>query len=259
VQAMEIARMAEGKGMSLPAYLDLVRELRDLGYAIVDYEDAKTDRRNLILRHDVDMCLRRALSMAEEEARISARAHYFILLDTEMYNIRSKKAQDVLRAIRDLGHELGLHFDPSVVPEGDIDGLQRSVGRDCAALEQILESPVKTVTFHRPAKWLLGYPDELGGRLHGYMPRFFSDMGYCSDSEGRFRFQHPLQHPAVEAGGALQLVIHPIWWVAGVDEGPLDKLGRFLEDRRRTISDELAANCRPYAAASGRTRPNGER
>ncbi len=93
------------------------------------------------------------------------------------------------------------------------------------------------------------YSEPLAGRLHGYQPRFFTNMGYCSDSEGRFRFHHPLEHPAVQAGFGLQLVIHPIWWCAGEEDGPLAKLERFLSERAQTVADEMAANCRPYAEA----------
>ena len=62
--------------------------------------------------------------------------------------------------------------------------------------------PVTMVSFHRPAPELLGHAAPLGGRAHAYQPRFFSDMGYCSDSRGRWGHGHPLEHPAVAEGRA---------------------------------------------------------
>jgi hypothetical protein len=113
-----------------------------------------------------------------------------------------------------------------------------------------LKSDVRVVTFHRPTKWLLGYSGNLDGRLHGYQPRFFADMGYCSDSKRRFRFQHPLNHLAFLGGRALQLVIHPIWWCAAAGETPLDKLRRYRREREEKLDKELAENCRPFARIS---------
>jgi hypothetical protein len=239
----------DGRHMSLPAYRQLIESLLAQRYSVVSFKESRADRRDLIVRHDIDMCLDRAVRMATLEAEMGVRGNYFVLLNTEMYNVGSSAGQSALRKIAQLGHALGLHFDPSDIDEGDVPKLQKAVRCECERLEDYLATPVEVVTFHRPAKWLLGFSEPLAGRLHGYQPRFFTDMGYCSDSEGRFRFHHPLDHPAVVEGRALQLVTHPIWWCAGLGEGPIEKLERFLKERAGQLSDELAANCRPYATA----------
>ncbi|MCG3777069.1 MAG: hypothetical protein JW395_3945 [Nitrospira sp.] len=234
--------------MSLPGYQQLVRDLLARGYELVDFEQAKPERKHLILRHDVDMCLERAVAMAAVETSIGIRSHYFVLLDTEMYNLASHRSREAMRSILQGGHQIGLHFDASRIGDGNIEALQSEVRRECHILEQHTGRPVKVVTFHRPGKWALGFPEPLAGRLHGYQPRFFSEMGYCTDSEGRFRFHHPLSHPAVQEGRALQLVIHPIWWAAQSSQSALAKLETFLGDRQVLLADELAINCRPFAA-----------
>lgn len=242
----------DGRHMSLPAYRDLLQNLLRAGYSVVGFDEANGERRDLIVRHDVDMCLDRAVEMAALEADMGVHANYFVLLNTEMYNVGSRSGQRALAEILRLGHEVGLHFDPSDIPEGDVQKMQAAVARECQLLESNLGRDVRVVTFHRPAKWLLGYSEQLAGRLHGYLPRFFSEMGYCSDSEGRFRFHHPLSHPAVLKGLGLQLVIHPIWWCAEIGEGALEKLERFLREREERLAEELAANCRPFALTRGR-------
>jgi hypothetical protein len=234
--------------MSFSSYRELIQDLRNAGYSAVGFEEARSERRDLIIRHDVDMCLDRALAMATLEAEIGVHASYFVLLNTEMYNINSHSGQHALREILRLGHGIGLHFDPSAVAPGDVAKMQSAVALECDLLEHRLDRKVSVITFHRPANWLLGYPDLLAGRLHGYLPRFFTDMGYCSDSQGRFRFHHPRTHPAVVEGRGLQLVIHPIWWHSNGGETTIEKLERFLRGRHSTLSTELAANCKPYAA-----------
>ncbi len=240
---------SDGKGMSLGSYCELVEGLRAAGYASVDFERVEPARRDLILRHDVDMCLFRALEMAEAEHRIGVRSHYFVLVNTESYNAGSGESRGILRRIRELGHEIGLHFDSLDIAAGDQRGLDLAVAMECEILGRHADTEIRVVTFHRPAKWLLNHAGTLGGRIHGYQPRFFTEIGYCSDSEGRFRFHHPFDHPAVLAGHGLQLVIHPIWWCASVEEGPLDKLRRYRREREQRLDDALAANCRPFGAA----------
>jgi len=93
----------------------------------------------------------------------------------------------------------------------------------------------------------MGHATSLSGRIHAYQPRYFEHMGYCSDSSGAFRYHAPLLHPAVLEGRALQLLTHPIWWVADSSDSAFAKLDRFRRERDDDIGRELAAHCRPYA------------
>ena len=151
-----------------------------------------------------------------------------------------------MQRLSSLGHRIGLHFDAAAHAVGAID---RAVEGECAVLESLTGRPVTMVSFHRPAPELLGHAAPLGGRAHAYQPRFFSDMGYCSDSRGRWGHGHPLEHPAVAEGRALQLLTHPIWWTREVGEGVVPRLDRFVGERTEVLRTELAANCEPYRQA----------
>jgi hypothetical protein len=183
--------------------------------------------------------------MAEAEAEDGIRSSYFVLLDTEMYNAHSAAGRAAIRGLAALGHEVGLHFDQAGIADGDIDGLNAAAGPECDALEQIIGAPVRAVTFHRPPDWMKSLPVDVAGRKQGYHPDFFDPAWYCSDSAGAFRHSLPLEHPAVAEGRGLQLLTHPIWWCASVDEGPLDKLRRFRAEHGRAFDAALADNCKP--------------
>lgn len=185
--------------------------------------------------------------MAELEAEMGVRSSYFVLANTEMYNIASRGGRAVLRRLLDLGHDVGLHFDGAHVVPHDLETLVRDVDLECNMLEMQTGRPVRVVTFHRPAPWLMGHETSLSGRLHAYQPRYFERMGYCSDSAGAFRYHLPLEHPEVLKGRALQLLTHPIWWVADCRDSAFTKLDRFRIERDEEIGRELAAHCRPYA------------
>ncbi|WP_340302358.1 hypothetical protein [Roseobacter sp. HKCCD7870] len=242
--------MIEKASFSAHSYKNLLSALAEARFVSVGYEDAEPKKRHMILRHDLDMSLDAALVMADIEAELGMRANYFVLLRTEMYNPWSKAGRSAIRQLREMGHEIGLHFDASLYPSGN--GLiDAAVAEECEALEALVGAPVTTVSFHRPVKLLQGYPHKLGGRIHAYQPRFFYEMGYCSDSRGAWFHGHPLDHPAVVEGRAIQLLTHPIWWARSTPLEPVDALDRFRIERDQILARSLAENCDPYRDAYG--------
>jgi ribosomal protein S18 acetylase RimI-like enzyme len=109
-------------------------------------------------------------------------------------------------------------------------------------LEDIIEAPVRIVSFHRPHPDHLGGDDLIAGRPHTYMDRFTRGTGYCSDSRGEWRHGHPLEHAAVREGRALQLLTHAVWWVGLEGRAARRRLADVLAERARTLDIELAAN-----------------
>ena len=226
------------------AYRALLMALCEKGYECRGYADTDPRQRHLILRHDIDMSVDAALPIAEIECSLGHVAHYFVLVRTEMYNVFSAAARKALQELRGFGHEIGLHLDASLY-NNDTAQLQQAADTECRVLEAAIGVVVNTISFHRPVEALLGYPEPLAGRLHAYQPKFFGEMGYCSDSRGAWHHGHPLEHPAVREGRALQLLTHPIWW-SPADENNIKKLDNFAAGRAELLREELARNCLPY-------------
>lgn len=185
---------------TLTGYRALLEALLARGYQGRSYADADPDYRHLVLRHDLDMTLDAASPLAEVERSLGLRSIYFVLLRTEFYNLHAPRSRAALQHLIDLGHDIGLHFDASLYDQEDADGLDRSAEAECANLEDIIAAPVRMISFHRPARALVGLDRLLAGRDHAYRPRYVSDMGYCSDSRGAWHHGHPLDHGAVAAG-----------------------------------------------------------
>ncbi len=226
-------------------YRALIDSLRTRGYEVRDFFTARPDARHLILRHDIDVSLEAAVALAELEAAEGLRATYFALLRCELYNPFAESGRSALRRLGALGHEVGLHFDAALV-DGGVDALDEAAATECAMLEGLIDAPVRIVSFHRPAPALLGLDRPLGGRAHAYEPRFFRAIGYCSDSRGAFHHGEPLANPAVAAGRALQLLTHPIWWMAEGGAGATDRLERFVAGRTAAMRGALAAMIESY-------------
>lgn len=230
---------------TLAGYKAMLEEFLNRGYSTSCFDDADPDQRHLVLRHDLDMSIQAALPMASIEHALGLTASYFVLIRTEMYNPFSDRTLTGLKQLASLGHEIGLHVDASLYPE-DIDSLDIAVERECAILEMFTGYRIQFLSFHRPASHLLGLDRLVAGRRHTYEPKFFSDLGYCSDSRGRWHHGHPLKSPSVAQGRGLQLLTHPIWWDAGLNESVRSKLDRLALTRFDLVRAELARNCESY-------------
>lgn len=233
---------------NLAQYHLILGTLLDKAYRFVDYNTVLDHDRSIVLRHDIDMSLEYALPVAEIEHQLGISSCYFLLLTSEFYNPLTSKAQLAIAKIQALGHEIGLHFDASIYGENaTIDELSTAAEKECELLSQISKKPVRYISFHRPVKALQGVGEGFAQRINTYEKRFFETMGYCSDSQGAWRFGHPLDHSAINEGKQLQLLTHPIWWTLG--ETITDnqkKLDYFLSERHSQMKQEMAANCKTY-------------
>jgi ribosomal protein S18 acetylase RimI-like enzyme len=225
---------------TLDGYVETVGGLLSRGYEIRRFADADAKARHLILRHDIDQSIRAARIVAEREAARGWHSTWFVLMRTEMYNPWSREATSDLRAIRDLGHAVGLHLDASFY--ADDDALERGCVSEKAALASIVERQIDAVSLHRPPASQVGGRRLIGGKLNAYSDAFVKEMGYCSDSRGAWHHGHPWAHPAIQEGRALQLLTHPIWWVGSEKESMRDRLLHLAADRTHALRTELAAN-----------------
>jgi hypothetical protein len=103
------------------AYEKMLSLLKENNYEICNYENHQRSNCCVILRHDVDLSLEKALRFAELEFNKGVQSTYFILLSTSFYNLFHRKSNDIIKKIRSMGHEIGLHFDEVNYPIGNIE------------------------------------------------------------------------------------------------------------------------------------------
>ena len=231
---------------SCAGYRALLQSFLDAGYEARLFDALDPAAAHVVLRHDIDFSMEAAVRMGRIEADLGVRAHYYVLLRTEFYNLAGPQDWGRLQALVEMGHDVGLHFDASQY-EQDRVTLEAAALRECRVLETLTGCDVTSISFHRPAKALQNLAGQFAGRSHAYEPRFFNDIAYVADSRGLFRYGHPLDHPAFAARHPMQLLTHPIWW--GEQDVP-DKmaiLDAFLAARQQLLADETVANCIPYA------------
>lgn len=236
---------------SMEQYDRLLAEFREAGYQFQTFTRPeipdRPDRPALLLRHDIDMELERALEMARVEAAASATATYFFLIRTTHYNLFSREGTDAVRSILDLGHRVGLHFDCAAYDcSENAAQLASCVAREAELLSGWFDTTVDIVSFHRPSALVLqGSPRLTAPLKHTYMPEFVEQMHYCSDSRGAFRHGHPLESDGFRRRRPIQLLTHPIWWGPRPIE-PAEALDEFVERRRASLERSVAANCQAF-------------
>ena len=115
---------------SYSAYEELLKVLKKQSDPITFSEALTTNVSSQVtlLRHDIDLCLLKALDMARLENSNAVRSTYFIMTKNPLYSLEEIEFQKVLREIEYLRHEIGLHFDPRQCAKEKIES-------SCAMLE----------------------------------------------------------------------------------------------------------------------------
>jgi hypothetical protein len=232
-------------------YQALLCAMSARGYTAVDIHNIAPNERHMFLRHDVDLCAERALVMSEIESALGVNSTYYFLISTAFYNLASRRGREILGRIASQGHAIGLHFDTTQY-NGTIDEIEASAVAECKVLELLAGTAINSLSFHRPAPELLNRLGRYAGMRHTYEPAFFSDIAYVSDSNGGWHHGHPLEHSALQAGKAIQLLTHPIWWTVRQPTEIVPLMESFREERIAELTSNLAATVTAYGKSTNR-------
>lgn len=217
-------------------------------YTFVRYSDDAPVPRTVLWRHDVDLSVQGALALARIEADLGVRATYFLRLHAEMYNLLDVSTTTVVRAIRDLGHDVGLHFEPQwhgVTHEAQLDD---AIAHDAAILERVIGVGTRAFSFHDPSEFLLSCQQPTyGGKLNTYAARYQRDVAYVSDSNGYWRHRRLEDVLATPDDRALQVLTHPEWWTPQACS-PAARIERCIAGR----AEAMRAHYRTALARAGR-------
>jgi hypothetical protein len=223
---------------SLQGYRNLIAAFRERGYSFSLFEEVEQRLASaeafVLLRHDIDISLQAALEIARIEHEEGVRASYFVLLRSPFYNLLSSDQAELIEEIHAYGHELALHVDLT-----DHHGQPTDVEREIETLLSFYPyANSRLASVHSPHT-LESLPIERYEQLHNVYHRARrGDIAYISDSTGRWRYGYPLDSAAFHEGKPIQLLTHPIWWVAE-GETPARKLERWFQQRPQQDLERL--------------------
>lgn len=219
--------------------LDLLKEKN---YIICNYSNHSRFKKCVILRHDIDFTLQKALDFAKLENLKNISSTYFILLSTNFYNIFSKESFEILKEISNLGHHIGLHFDEKRYEINDIESLSFYVNKEKDILEDILGDKIQAVSMHRPSKWILENDINFDDIINTYSNHFLKDFKYLSDSRMSWR-ENALGIIEQESFERLHILIHPFWY-SNAGETMKEKLINFIKSSKTERYNNIKGNFR---------------
>ena len=207
-------RSARLSGERYRACLD---EARARGFAFVRFEALaagapEPPRRFIALRHDIDFAPAYSLELAELEHAAGVVSTYFVLVDGQFYDPVDSAVIRQIRRIRELGHEIGLHFAVSSAVHDD---LGEEVAFRARLLSELVGAPVRSFSQHDPVN--AGFAAvQVPGCVDAYEASRRHDLLYVSDSAMLWR-EHSFE-TALEQDRNLCLLAHPHSWLHPEDD-----------------------------------------
>ena len=174
---------------TLEHYSELLGDAKAGGYRFAGF-DRPPEAGDLILRHDVDLSLSAAVTLAEFEAEKGAWSTWFLMTRSVFYNLASAEGERAIERLRELGHRVAHH---AIYPHVDLDERFDAV-----------------LAWHNPQPEFMQAP--VDGAVNVMQPPFFDPDHYRSDSNQNWR--HGCPHAELAAGRFewLQLLTHPEIW-----------------------------------------------
>ncbi|HNQ61377.1 MAG TPA: hypothetical protein PKJ62_03220 [Bacteroidia bacterium] len=131
------------RDFTLQIYVELLKAIKKAGYNCLSYENfvqqGQTGR-SYILRHDVDDLPENSLATARLEAEAGMQGTYYFRI------VKQSFSPDIIRAIADLGHEIGYHYEDLSLCHGDYDKAYKQFLLNLEAIRAYY--PVKTICMH---------------------------------------------------------------------------------------------------------------
>lgn len=210
-----------------PSYERLLRQVQDAGRSFVGFDEPEA---GVVLQHDVELSLDRALTMARLEATLRVCGTYCVPLDAPLHDTSTVTFANTVQTISQLGHEVGLQFDPHAhwaEPPGE-DALRRRIDERRDVLARLVGEPVEVVSFRQPTERLRSF--DLEGAINAcQVPPDLPEYRTVSDREWLDGL--PLRDGVPER---FRLCVHPGLWHS-VERGRPE----VLADYRRAAHEQV--------------------
>jgi hypothetical protein len=188
-------------------------EIAKSRYRFGSYGEPPDSRRTILWRHDCDVSLNRAARLAAIESGKAVKSTYFVNPHSDFYNLLEKSQAQLVRNIIKLGHDIGLHFDSAYYDVESEDQLEELVAVEAKWLRDWFGVRIRAFSFHNPNTLTLTCErEEYAGLINCYSRTFKTDVAYCSDSNGYWRFKRLRDVLEQSEDQRLQILTHPEWW-----------------------------------------------
>jgi hypothetical protein len=198
-----------------------------------EWDGGDKDGGEIIMRHDVDLSLTPAIRLAMLEKECSIKSTFFIMVTNTAYNPLSYDNRSKIIGLRNMGFEVGLHFDPSIYGDVNAGKLRKMVGREAEVLKSITGEKVRSVSLHNPNRF--GAYPLFRGYKNAYDPRIFLPDIYLSDTWMRLRTDpYEFVKNTKDRKRTAQIAFHPMHYT---DKG--DDYGIIFHDAIKDMTGSI--------------------
>lgn len=210
------------------------------------FTEARGASEFVILRHDVEFNVARALKMAQIEKSRGVKSTFFFQVMSNAYNPFSIKNHDAIHIINNMGHSVGLHAYISHLDAPSSSILDKELKKQKNIFENGLEIDCLSFSFHRPPMWALEIrKDEMCNMINAYGPSFFElsrhpeHIKYVADSMHTWSYGHPLDN---SERTKMQILVHPDEWSEDGDKNLVEFFNKLKNEHSlqfvNTLNDE---------------------
>lgn len=201
---------------------------------------------HLFWRHDVDFSVHRAHKLSIIEKENNVLATYLFHPNSTFYNLQTRHIVDLIWKIKENGHDIGLHFDPSFYPNLDSsEKLEEFISSAAQSFEWITGIKPTVISFHLygDLQHILPKKEVVCGMINAYNQKIFDKYSYVSDSNGVWRHRRLIDVANESKEDYLHVLTHPEWW-SPTPMSPRDRIQRCIDGYASFIGkdyDELIA------------------
>lgn len=188
--------------------LDHAKKSYSIG-PIKDFYELQKKEKFLVVRHDVDVSIDKALEMARLEAQHGIVSTYFILLHSQYYNALAKYNIEKIKQFLELGHEIGLHYDLTFVNSND--KILDMVIQEAQILGNLIDYKISSIAPHNVSLANMRITYDHVNFIDATDPKILRSVKYISDSVQNWRSGCMCNH--IDNESKLIILTHPIWWM----------------------------------------------
>jgi hypothetical protein len=211
--------------------------LKKINKKTIFFDEIKANSSFTLWRHDIDLSVHRAYTLAKIEKDLNIKSTFFLFLGSNFYNIFDKEIKNLIFKIKSLGHDLGLHFDSSQYPIKNKNQLERHLNFEKNILEKLFDINIKVFSYHSPSQEILKYDDyKYAKMINTYAKYFKKNVEYCSDSDGYWRHKR-LENFLDTNYHKIQVLTHPGWWQKN-SAPAFSRVKRCINGRAQSVKNE---------------------
>lgn len=127
---------------TLQKYKSLLQALKAANYEFQTFEDfvQSPKPKSIVLRHDVDLMPQNSLAFAKYQSELDVVGVYYFRAVPQSWD------EDIIKAIHDLGHEIGYHYECLTTCKGDLKAGIQDFEENLNKLRALV--PVSTICMH---------------------------------------------------------------------------------------------------------------